>query len=446
MKVKIERASGFSFDEILNKVIECESKNSILQNISEKYKEIAERYFDNRDFFFKKLEDTFTENNLFTFKKAEEFDSFGEFLRTKISVVVINTINFETAYNIFEVLNNRGLPLSAKDLFRNFIISEFDKAKENDPDQKWNALEESYEVTSDFLGRFVESYTGSQAQKSAFNEIQDYYNKMTVIGKLKIFDFYARIDENLNYYTMIVNDQNIQDKCIRSKVQFIKLLEHERYSTNFLLTVFRYFKFDGKSNSQVLQFLTVYEKFRLYVLLSPYKRFTSSPIYKSIRELNEKNAQKAIKEIQDFTDEQELKHLIDGFIYDNYNAKLLISKFLFAEYCNKDDVVEHELNFKKSTLEHIIPQNPDKSTNWLTDFTGAFRKEWTYRLGNFTLLTHNMNSSAKNYDFSKKQKEYEKTILHITKELTMLKTIDEQNIRDRHTKIVNTIYMNLSLV
>lgn len=138
---------------------------------------------------FKKLEETFIENDLFTFQKATEFNEFAKFLRTKISVVVINTINFETAYNIFEVLNNRGLPLSAKDLFRNFIISEFDRAKENEPDKKWNALEESYEVTSEFLGRFVESYTGSQVQKSAFNEIQDYYNSMTVVGNTKIYDF-----------------------------------------------------------------------------------------------------------------------------------------------------------------------------------------------------------------------------------------------------------------
>lgn len=443
LKVKIERASGFSFDEILNKVIQCELKNNVLQNVNEKYKEIAERYFDNREYFLRKLEEAFIENDLFTFQKATEFNEFAKFLRTKISVVVINTINFETAYNIFEVLNNRGLPLSAKDLFRNFIISEFDRVKEEDPDKKWNALEESYEVTSEFLGRFVESYNGSQAQKSAFNEIQDYYNSMTIIGNNKIYDFYNLIATNLNYYTMIVNEQNIQDKCIRNKVQFVKLLEHERYSINFLLTVFRFFKFDGTSNIQVLEFLNAYEKFRLYILLSPNRRFTSSPIYKSIRKLNENDVKSAIQEIQNATDDEELKELINAPIYDNYNAKLLISKFLFSEYCNKDDVIEHELNFKKSTLEHILPQNPDKGTNWLNNFSLSFRKEWTYKLGNFTLLTHNMNSSAKNYDFIRKQKEYEKTILHITKELSALASIDEDYIRNRQQKIISIIYKDL---
>ncbi len=181
------------------------------------------------------------------------------------------------------------------------------------------------------------------------------------------------------------------------------------------------------------------------ILLSPSKRFTSSPIYKSIRKLNENDTTVAIQEIQNATDNEELKQLIDGSIYDNYNAKLLVSKFLFSEYCSKDDVVEHELNFKKSTLEHILPQNPDKGTNWLNDFSLSFRKEWTYKIGNFTLLTHNMNSAAKNYDFAKKQKEYEKTILHITKELSALSSIDENYIKNRQQKIISAIYQDLGL-
>lgn len=456
LKVKIERASGFNFDEILNKVISCEQKNSVLQNTPDKYKEIAERYFDNRDFFLKKLEETFIEKveiventeivkkDKFTFKKAEDFDKFAIFLRTKVSVVVINTINFETAYNIFEVLNNRGLPLSAKDLFRNFIISEFDKAKELDPDKKWNALEESYEVTSDFLGRFVESYSGGQAQKSSFNEVQDFYSKRPNIAN-KIQEFYELVDKNLNYYTMIINEDNIQDKCIKHKVKFIKLLEHERYSINYLLTVFRHFDYDGQANQDVLDFLTIYEKFRLYLLLSPYKRFTSSPIYKAIRKLNDNDVISAKQEIEEPTNNDELKQLIDGPLYDNYNGKLLISKFLFTEYCTKDDVVEHELNFKKATLEHICPQNPDHETNWLTSFSSDYRKNITNKLGNFTLLTHNMNSAAKNYDFKKKAQEYNKTTLHITKELCSLPQIDENYLTKRHEIIINSIYSDLSL-
>lgn len=445
LKVKIERASGFNFDEILNKVINCENKNAILQNIEPKYKEIALRYFNNRDYFISKLKENFLDNDIFTKSKAEELNRFGRFLRTKISVVVINTINFETAYNMFEVLNNRGLPLTAKDLFRNFIISEFDKSGHNNAEKKWNNLEESYEVTSDFLGRFVESKTGNQIQKSSFNAILDYYRELSVIGS-KIDTFYLEIEEYLNYYTMIINENNIEDKCIRNKIKFIKLLGHERYSLNFLLTLFKNYKFDGKENQEIINFLTLYEKLRIYVLLTPYKRFSSSPIYKSIRAINENNLSIARDDIKlDLTSNNELKKLIAGNIVDNWNAKLLISKFLFNQYCVLDDVIEHELNFNKATLEHILPQNPAENTNWLNDFALKFRKEMTYKLGNFTLLTHNMNSKAKNYDFSRKKGEYKKTTLHITNNLSNITSIDENYINDRHNNIVNSIYTDLDL-
>lgn len=445
LKVKIERASGFNFDEILNKVINCEDGNIVLQNIEEKYKDIANRYFNNRDYFIKQLNIAFLDNYVFTKEKAEELNKFGRFLRTKISVVVINTINFETAYNMFEVLNNRGLPLSAKDLFRNFIISEFDKNNQKEPEKKWNYLEESYEVTSDFLGRFIESKTGYQIQKSSFNALLDYYKTLSTIGS-KIESLYININDNLNYYTMILNDENIESKSIRNKIKFIKFLGHEKYSVNFLLTLFRAYKYDGKENQEILDFLTLYEKLRLYVLLTPYKRFSSSPIYDAIRELNLNHFNEAKKSITiDKKAQEELKSLISNKIYDNWNAKLLISKFLFNQYSTLDDVVEHDLNFNKATLEHILPQTPAKNTNWLKNFTLKFRNDMTYKLGNFTLLTHNMNSRAKNYDFTKKQDEYKKTTLHITNNLSKLNSIDEEFFTNRHKDIVSAIYNDLNL-
>jgi len=445
LKVKIERASGFNFDEILNKVILCESKNETLQNIQEKYKDIANRYFDNRDYFILQLEEKFLDSDNFTFDMANKLNSFGRFLRTKISLVVINTINFETAYNIFEVLNNRGLPLSAKDLFRNFIIKEFEANGESEPEKKWNYLEESYEITSDFLGRFIESKIGNQMQKSSYNEIADYYTSLQTIGS-KIEEFYIDIDKNLNYYTLIVNEENIEDKCIRNKVKFIKILGHERYSINFLLTLFRCFDYDGKENSEILEYLTSYEKLRLYTLLSPYRRFTSSPIYKSIRALNDSKFKTVKNAISiDSNSQKELKDLINSKIFDNWNGKLLISKYLFCLYCNEDDVIEIELNFSKATLEHICPQSPDRGSNWLKDFSKKFKNDMTYKLGNFTLLTHNMNSRAKNYDFSRKKEEYKKTHLHITNNLSTLKDISEDYLGKRHIDIIETLYKDLDL-
>jgi len=446
LKVKIERASGFNFNEVLNKVINCEEKEKVLVSIEDKYFDIAKRYFDNREYFIEKFEEYFTDNNLFTVSKAEAFNKFAEFLRTKVSIVVINTLNFETAYNIFEVLNNRGLPLSAKDLFRSFIINEFDLVGEVSPAKKWDYLESSYEIKSDFLGRFVESRTGIQIQKSFFSEIKDYFKTMQGIGaSSKIQEFYKQIDTDLNYYTMYEKVDNIVDFKIKSKISFLKFLSHDRYSIDLIISAFRYFNYDGRENDELLIFLTNYEKLRLNTLLTPKKRFSSSPIYGAIKALNKNDLGKANKEILiDKSSITKLKSIINGNIKDNWNGKLLIAKYLFAYAVETEDVVDMKLDFNRATLEHICPQNPAAKTNWL-ELDETFRKNITYKLCNFTLLTSNVNSKVKNYSFAKKKEDYKKTSLHITKELCNLEDITQEYFEKRQEEIVELIYDDLNI-
>lgn len=62
------------------------------------------------------------------------------------------------------------------------------------------------------------------------------------------------------------------------------------------------------------------------------------------------------------------------------------------------------MEFHQITLEHIIPQNPKEDSNWLLDFDALFRKNYTYKLGNMTLLTNEKNAGAKNYDWQKKRR------------------------------------------
>ena len=144
---------------------------------------------------------------------------------------------------------------------------------------------------------------------------------------------------------------------------------------------------------------------------------------------------------------EELKNIFDMQIKDNDIAKLIIAKYYYAlDNKTPEDVVEQSLDFSKATLEHIIPQSPDKSTNWLVDFDSNFRSEYTYKLGNMTLLTQKMNSAAKNYDFTKKKTIYGQTKLPMTIEIASLAKIDEAFIKSRHKKVIDTILMGLELI
>ena len=452
-KVKIARRIGFDYDNVLKVVMECGNSSAIpLNGASEEQKEVTMRYFKNRQFFVEQLKNKFLDNNLLTYEKALDLNNFFTFLKNKVTIVQIRAPKFEVAYQIFEILNNRGLPLSNKDLFRNFLISEFhalklsdfEKYKDLDPNEKWRVLETKYQLDSEFISRYVESKSGKNQQYSAFNDIQVIYNKdfKNTLQKSKIDLFYKDIEANLVIYTKIVKLE-FQDKQLRNCVSLLVESGNLSRTLNLLLSLFRQENDDTKS----LTFLKAFEKYTIATILVPSKRFSTKPIYQAINLINNSKVKEAqdVFELNTF-ELDELKKSFDTQIKDNDIAKLIIAKYYYViDNKNPEDVVEQTLDFSKATLEHIIPQNPDKSTNWLTDFNSKFRGEYTYKLGNMTLLTGGMNSKAKNYDFLKKKTIYGQTKLALTTEIGNLLKIDENFIKTRHKKIIDAILDDLNL-
>jgi len=91
-------------------------------------------------------------DGVFTIADAELFNQFFSFLYVRVAIVLITTASFETAFMIFETLNNRGLPLSNVDLLRNFLLEKLSEADEPDAAAMWTALEKDA-LTEEFMGR-----------------------------------------------------------------------------------------------------------------------------------------------------------------------------------------------------------------------------------------------------------------------------------------------------
>lgn len=61
---------------------------------------------------------------------------------------------------------------------------------------------------------------------------------------------------------------------------------------------------------------------------------------------------------------------------------------------------------KNLHVEHILPQNPDPSSQWVKDFSEEERGLYTHSLANLTLLGGKKNTQASNLDFKDKKKIY----------------------------------------
>jgi uncharacterized protein with ParB-like and HNH nuclease domain len=449
-KVKIEKSTGFDYDKILEAAINCKSfKKENYKGAKQEHLIIAERYFKNKDYFEEQLKTHFLTNGNFELSDANRLNEFLHFVKNKISVVRILTDSFEVAYHIFEILNNRGLPLSNKDLFRNFIIREFDaindksKGKAINPPEKWAKLEDNYELRDEFVSRWVESRNARQQQYSAFNDLKEIYNKQYTdkLNKKKIEVFYEDIENDLTHFTTII-DTSVTNPYLKGKLNVLLNAGNTRYSLNFLLALWRQFK--GQED-EMFDLVNAYEIFLLHKVLIG--RFASGPVYNAISNLSNTNSTSQVIAIlapQQVKDA--LKIALNKNNLDNDTGKLLISKWLWIQEAKtSDDLIEQKLIFDKASLEHIIPQSPDSRTNWMTGFSKSFRNEFTYKLGNMTLLTGRQNSAARNFDFSTKKNIYAKTKLHITQELAHLSVIDENYIETRHREIIAAILKDLGL-
>ena len=58
------------------------------------------------------------------------------------------------------------------------------------------------------------------------------------------------------------------------------------------------------------------------------------------------------------------------------------------------------------SVEHIMPQTPSKTGQWVKDFTELQRETWLHRLGNLMLLSRRKNTSLGNLDFADKRVRY----------------------------------------
>ncbi|GAA7895632.1 hypothetical protein HpBT039_04650 [Helicobacter pylori] len=79
---------------------------------------------------------------------------------------------------------------------------------------------------------------------------------------------------------------------------------------------------------------------------------------------------------------------------------------ILVEYFMSDDDRPKRIQTNDFHIEHILPQNPDLSSQWVKDFSEEERELYTHSLANLTLLGGTKNSQASNLDFKDKKKIY----------------------------------------
>jgi hypothetical protein len=144
----------------------------------------------------------------------------------------------------------------------------------------------------------------------------------------------------------------------------------------------------------------------------------------------------------------------ESLLYNKETLKLRLSSNIYGKlYCRYILVLANFLLSGNQavinlpnliSIEHILPQNPSDSSEWVKNFTEEQREECTNKLGNLMLISRRKNSILSNYDYQKKKDRYFKDNVEnfalSTKIYSTYKTWTYEDYKKNHSEMIDLLF------
>lgn len=374
-----------------------------------------------------------------------------EYLLSIFDVLTSETLNIlvfivlskeDNEQEIFDSVNNKGIPLTSSDTIKNAIFEKALKLAGKDKEKRNEVMEQYRLVWEDFF--------------YASTENQNFWDKEKATGRIKrtnldiFFSCFAVIEKIYDVGSSTINDlaqsykKYIEDKTYPEMMEMIRKIND--YATAFYTYMEEYDKSkEIDFNNQIQRLLFIFESFSIttwypyflwvvckypsepdlinekfkdletYIMRSYIARATS--ITKNFN----KNCSSAIN--GSFDIKSDLKELDiaddkikEGVSYMKSNNLGNLVMFIIELSRRQTRPVDKKKLENIFTLEHIMPQKYeehwgfdevpvyDEEGNQVVDPIEAekIRKKAIYSVGNFTLVNKSLNSSLSNNTFVKK--------------------------------------------
>jgi len=447
---------GESIKEFFENNIQLEETNILEKQTTTKEEERVKK---NYQFFYEKVKSYINQKD----EREKKFERIKN-LRKKAGELIAIEIRLESddvAYEIFETVNARGVGLSVADLLKNLIFSKIKVKKEKDTAKEdWYEIERNIEETGFELKRFIRHYwmskhdfvTEKKLYTSIKNNISDWeefigdikeasmwYNRI-VEGTQKDFEN-VKGNENIFRSVFAIRLMNVS-QC---NVMFLSLLKnHKKINIDLSKTfkiiekfTYQYFAICKQPGNKVEK---IYSKHAIEIqsaLDNSKEKHLSSNIQKALSSLK--------KELTDILPSKELfVEKYQSLSYGRSTKQRTLIKYSLEEVNKlKSKKNELKIDFTNVNIEHVLPQDPKK---W--NLTKKQVSEYVNKIGNLTLLSVSLNSSAQNEVISDKIKDLEQSELLITKDLvSQLKNInfqwDQEAIEKRQQELAELSYSQI---
>ncbi|WP_033745999.1 DUF262 domain-containing protein [Helicobacter pylori] len=411
------------------KFLTAQNYNSIFENTvlkslefednikkSELNKKFEENTYLRNAYYFKELLDESMENGAIS-----NIDDFVMWFYDHIVLTRIICFEQDSAMQIFQVLNDRGQPLSSIDILKSSLMQEIKQDGERRKDfiATWDKIVDACKSVEgididleDFFNMYLEYADPSSSKKRADKGLKKVFKD----SKKNACEFIYDVSEFMKSYTDLLKKQD----------RYIYLLRYlpSRFWASILTTALyvKYPDFDA------LKKLLVSYYYQTWIAGGTITRIKQTSI----------NIIKNVKNNKDIETIQEL--ILDNIAFHNtfnqyhynlwdnssvYPSKWVRPVLALANYFMVDDEKPNFITMDAETqVEHILPQMPKRGSQWNADFNKEKREEWVNNIANLTLLKRKKNAQVLNMDFDEKRqiyggKDMSRVIscYHITKEL-----------------------------
>ncbi|CAL2086561.1 DUF262 domain-containing protein [Tenacibaculum sp. 190524A05c] len=314
-----------------------------------------------------------------------------------VVLAVITCPSQDSAIQIFNVLNDRGMPLSSIDILKSSLMVKLSNKEDMKAFKtKWEGINSNLKFVNLDIDAMLNTYLYYKLASNPKNRLD---KELLEIFKKENKDSLEIIKEISDFSEAYIELYNSQDKYIYC----LKYLRHKIY-WNAIITTAIYENY--KDTSKLIQLLVAYY-YQNWIAGKTVARIkqTSFNILKLIKEHSPISAiQEELKSnLENYGTTKSFIEELNGIKV--YNRKWCRAVLLLVEYFTTDN---DKINFIPLTpnlhLEHVLPQT--LNDYWSETFTEEQIENWTDSLANLTLLSLRKNVQAQNHNFNEKKKAY----------------------------------------
>ncbi|WP_001262970.1 DUF262 domain-containing protein [Helicobacter pylori] len=351
-------------------------------------------------------------------KEIEDINDFIEWLYLKVVFIAIICPDADKALRIFNVLNARGLPLHAIDVFKVELLKKLANKKDQEEFvSRWSALHQKCSGNESKFPKRKENKREKNATETLFSWYLTYLNPVTSGKSMeeRLADQFERLNKPpLEYFKGVEDFYNAYCKVLEMQDWHAHLLSY--LASDFwriILCASLLHRYSDQDIEALKELLVKFYYQNWVATRGEPKKQINCNIIKALKE--KKSVESIASIVKEYLDYHKITqhfrdNLRDSKLYEQHKRSSknswLRPILILVEYSMSDDPRPKRIQMDDYHIEHILPQQPGSSSQWVRDFSEEERGLYTHSLANLTLLGGTKNAQASNLDFKEKKEIY----------------------------------------